>query len=282
MPLGQRGARARRAVPSVALTRPVGEHERFLEGRRLGGEAVVGVEDEGGTVEDELVLPAHLVRVNQRQLGLADAGDGAVETDVALVALEGRAVDRDHDLGTRFREAFGDLGEPHVLADHGAEADAAKRDRPRQACACEHPHLVEDPVVGELVLEALRCDLAALEQENGVVKLAVLDPGGSEQERRPAIGGRFRERLDGSPRLLLKHRLQHEVLGRVAGHDELGADHEVRTLGRRLGPRAQDQRPIALQIPHGGVELGERDGERIGHDRVSIDGGAGGLQRGLS
>ena len=152
----------------------------------------------------------------------------------------------------------------------------------RQARAREDPHLVEDPVIGELVLEALRCDLAALEQENGVVKLAVLDPGGSEQKRRPAIGGRCRERFHGRPRLLLKHRLEHEVLGRVAGHDELGADHEVRTLGRRLGPRAQDQRPIALQIPHGGIELGERDGERIGHDRVSIDGGAGGLQRGLS
>ena len=153
---------------------------------------------------------------------------------------------------------------------------------PGRPGACEHPHLVEDPVIGELVLVALRGDLAAFEQENGVVELAVLDPGGAEEERRSAIGGRRRERLHGSPRLLLKHRLQHEVLGRVAGHDELGADHEVRTLGRRLGPRAQDQRPIALQIPHGGVELGERDGERIGHGRVSIDGGAGGLQRGLS
>ena len=87
--LRQRGARAGLAGPAVALPRPAGERERLLEGRRLGGESVVRVEDEGGSVEDELVLPAHLVHVDQRQVRLADAGNGEVEAGVALVALEG-------------------------------------------------------------------------------------------------------------------------------------------------------------------------------------------------
>ena len=89
--LRQRRARARLAGPAIALARPAGEGERFLERRRLGGEAVVGVEHERGAIKDELVLPAHLVHVDQRQLRLADAGDGEVEPCVALVALEGRA-----------------------------------------------------------------------------------------------------------------------------------------------------------------------------------------------
>ena len=197
---------------------------------------------------------------------------------VALVALEGRAVDRDHDLGARFDEAFGDLGEPHVFADHGAEADAAKRNRPRQAGAREHPHLVEDAVVGQLVLVALHRDLAALEQERGVVELAVVDPGSADEERGPAVRGRCRERLHDGARLLLEHGLQHEVLGRVAGHHELGADHEVGALGLGLGAGAQDQRLVALQVPHGGVELGKRDGERVGHGRPVIHKGAGGCR----
>ena len=212
-PLRQRGARARLAGPAIPLAQPAGEGERFFEGGRLGGEAVVGVQHEGGTVEDEFVLPANLVHVDQRQVRLADAGDGEVEAGVALVALEGRAVDRDHDLGSRFRETFGDLGEPHVLADHGPEADAAKRYRPRQARARKDPHLVEDPVVGELVLVAACRDLAAVEQQRGIVELAVLDPGGAQEERRAAVGSRRGERLHGSPRLLLEHRLEHEVLG---------------------------------------------------------------------
>ena len=273
--VGQRGARAGRASPAIALPRPASEHESVLEGGRLGREAVVGVEDEGGTVEDELVLPADLVHIDQRQLRLADTGDGAVEADVALVALEGRAVDRDHDLGARFREALGDLGEPHVLADHDAEADAAKRNGPRQARARKHPHLVEDSVVGQLVLVAPRRDLAAFEQERGVVELAVVEPGGAEEECRPAVRSRGRERLDRRPRLGLEQRLEHEVLGRVARHHELGADHEVRALGRGLVAGAQDQRLVALQVPHGGVELGERDGERVGHGGPVIHKGAG-------
>ena len=278
----QCGARAGRAGPPVAFSRPAGEHDRFLKRRRLGGEAVVGVEHERSSVEDQFVLAAHLVRIDQRQLGLADAGNGAIEADILLVALKGRAVDDDHDFGARFHQALGDLGEPHVLADHGAEADAAKRDRPRQPGAREHPHLVEDAVVGQLVLVSSRRDLAAVEQERGVVELAVVDPGRADEERGPAVRGRCRECFHDGPRLLLEHRLEHEVLGRVAGHRELGADHEVGALGRGLGAGTQDQRLVALQIPHGGVELGECDGERVGHGRPVIHKGAGGCRPRLS
>ena len=256
----------------------MGEQQRLLEGRGLGAEAVVGAEHEGGAVEDQLVLPAHLVGVDQRQAGLTDERDGSVEAGVPLVALEGRAVDRDHDLGARFGEALGHLGKPKILAHHGAEAHAAKRDRPRQPGAGEHPLLVEDAVIGQLVLVAPRRDRAAVEQQHRVVEPAVVDPGGADEERRPAVRGRRRERLHRGLRLLLEHRLEDEVLGRVAGHHELGADHEVRAFRRGLGAGAQDQRLVALQVAHRGVELRERDGERVGHGRSVIHGEAGGCR----
>jgi len=78
---------------------------------RRGGVAqlVVGVDDEAGPVEDQFVLAAHLVDVDQRQAGLANAVDGVVEAQVVLVQLEGRAVGDDQDLGSRLGQGLGDV-----------------------------------------------------------------------------------------------------------------------------------------------------------------------------
>ena len=79
-----------------------------------------------------------------------------------------------------------------------------------------------------------------VEQRDGVVELAVLDPGQADQHRRAAVGGLARERLAGGAAGLLERRLQHQVLGRIAGEEQFRRQHEV---GAEAGaPRARAAR----------------------------------------
>ena len=69
------GRRALLACPALArradpLGRPARRHSvttsLFLPGRQRPGDRAVGIDDQGGAVEDELVLPAHLVEIDER------------------------------------------------------------------------------------------------------------------------------------------------------------------------------------------------------------------------
>ena len=71
---------------------PGDDRDRLLELRHLEGERAVGVEAEGAAVEDQLVLAAALVDVDQRQAGLDDAGERDLLADVGLALPVGRAV----------------------------------------------------------------------------------------------------------------------------------------------------------------------------------------------
>src|SRR6185437_7160893 len=69
-------------------------------------------------------------------------------------------------------------------------------------------------------------------------------------------------------------RLQHEILGRITGDEELGSDDEIGMRGFRLAPRIAQAAEIPGDIADGGIELGNEDTKRIGHDSLNIgDGG---------
>src|SRR3546814_16801119 len=87
--------------------------------------------------------------------GLDDALHGELDALLGLVQLVGRAVDDDEELGAGFLQAFADVGRPHVLADHDAEAHAAEARRAGQGAGTEHPLLLETAVVRPDVLGAL-------------------------------------------------------------------------------------------------------------------------------
>ena len=146
------------------------------------------MQPERGAVEHQLVLPADLVDVDQRQAALGDARDRDVEPHVVLVAPVGRAVRHDQDLGAGLGQALDHvLGRPtpDVLADRDADPHAAEIDRAGHRPRREHALLVEHAVVRQIDLEAHGRDRAAVEQAIGVVELAVLDPRRADQHAGP-------------------------------------------------------------------------------------------------
>src|SRR3546814_1048099 len=107
----------------MPLAPPVGEDDRLLPVLHLEGEAAVGVQDEGRSVEHDLVLSAHPVQIDERQPGFRYARDGQREADVVLVDLERRSVGNDENLRAGFGQALCDVRKPHVLADRNTKSE---------------------------------------------------------------------------------------------------------------------------------------------------------------
>jgi hypothetical protein len=60
-------------------------------------------------------------------------------------------------------------------------------------------------------------------------------------------------------------RLQHQVFRRITGDEQLGEQHQVRAVARRVGPRLARLGEIAGDIADSRVEL--RDGDADGAGR---------------
>lgn len=135
----------------VRVERPVGEipheHGRTFEQR------AVGVDDEAAAVEDEVVLAADLVHVDERRLHLGGAALRQFETNVGLALLVRGAVDRDERVDVASRE-FGDGTAilPDVLADGDAETRAVHVEHDGAFAGLEDAELVEHAVVRQEML----------------------------------------------------------------------------------------------------------------------------------
>jgi hypothetical protein len=105
--------------------------DALFECGQLRRDRKIGVERERRAVEHQLILPADLVEIDQRQTALGDAGNRDRQPQIVLVARIGRAVRHDKDFRAGLGEAFDDvlvflgLFEPDVLADGNADPDAA-------------------------------------------------------------------------------------------------------------------------------------------------------------
>ncbi len=245
----------------LTVTGPLGERQRRREPRRLGDQPAIGVERERGAIEHQLVLAADEVEVDQRQAGFRHPCHGKLHPVVLLAGLEGRRIDDDQELGTAFLEPLGNVGKPHVLADHGPETDSAtilevephrSGNRPRG----KHPLLVEHPVIRQLVLRPPPLDHTVGQQEDAIARaLSGLRPGSAKQD-----GGRprrrvRRQRIDQRRRALQQRRLEHQILERVAGERKLGKHDEIRASRTGVGMKPPDQRQIAVEVTDGGIAL---------------------------
>ena len=111
----------------------------------------------------------------------------------------------------------------------------------------------------------MACTAPGVEIRHRVIKAALLDPGRADQNRRAAIGGVLGKSFDRFHRILLERRLQHEIFRRIAGDIELAEEDEVGAGSVRLRSRRAGAREVARKIAHDRIELGQRDGEAIGH-----------------
>ncbi len=210
-------------MPAIAGALPSRRLDNFAKGRELEGQPAIGVEGKRGAIEDELVLAADLVDIDQRDAALGHAGDRDVETHLVLVTGVRRSVGHDHQLGARLAEAFHyvfvvtPFG-PNVLTDRKADAHASEIDGTGRRPGREQPPFVKHAVIREVHLQPHGGNDAAVEQAICVVELAAIEPGRPDQQRRTAAGCFPRKLLDLGAASRLKGRLEHEVLGRIARH----------------------------------------------------------------
>ena len=200
-----------------------------------------GIEREGRAVEHQLVLAAHLVDIEERQPALLDAGDGEGDALVALVALEGRAVDDDQHLGAAL--ATGSRSHRPTTYPRTPARRAARRGTamgPGARPGAEHALLVEDAVIRQIVFEAQRRDLAAVGEHarrcRACRPAATACRASTAGRRRGLAREPMHRRLAG----LDEGRLQHQILGRIARDEELACHHEI-------GARAAPPRPRAVR-----------------------------------
>ncbi len=155
------------------------------------------------------------------------------------------------------------VGAPDVLADADADVHAADDVQLEVLVARrEVAGLVEHGVVRQVALAVGADHLAAGAHGGGVeqilVGVDVADDGGAAA----GVLGELAERGFG---VLDELRLQHEVLGRIAGDRQLGECHDVATGRLGLVVGGEQLLDVAGEVADSGVELGERHPQH-GHD----------------
>ena len=80
------------AAPAVLRAAPMRDRHLLLELAHLERQRPVRIEGEGRPVKHQFVLPAQLVRIDQRQVGLDHLADHHLVAPVRLAAIIGRAV----------------------------------------------------------------------------------------------------------------------------------------------------------------------------------------------
>ena len=80
------------------------------------------------------------------------------------------------------------------------------------------------------------------------------------------------KRLDGGAASGLERRLEHQILGRIAGDEQLGKSDDVGVVFGGVRPRGAGALEIAGDVAHDRVELRDGNGKTIGGALVHGDG----------
>src|SRR5690606_7960591 len=283
--VGVQLGRARAARRTVGRQVP---HEQVLDelrGGRDDGARRVG--DERAAVEHEVVLAADEVDVRDGRAHLARAPRGEVGADVALALLVRGAVEHEQQVEPvpRLveRRHLGDRAAllPDVLADRDAHAAALDLDDRGGLAGREDAELVEHAVVRQVVLvvrglhhAVAQHDRAVRREVRGRARRLALGgaraargarrPDRAQHDRDPAQPPGAEARRDvrgGVPRRATERRAQGEVLDRVPGEGHLGERDELRARRRRLAGALEDERGVAVEVPHARVDLCQRDAQ---------------------
>ncbi len=271
------GAACRASTRQVEVDHEQGLVELGRPGQHLPGRG----DHDRVAVEDQVVLPADHVHVGQGAAGLRGPAGDQLAADVVLLAFVGRAVEHQQQFGPR-RAGQRDRAAllPQVLADGDRDVDATHPHHSQVAPGHEDPELVEDAVVGQVVLGIAGHHLTAHQHRGAVLRLTLghPDPDGRchvvavpvavavhpvevahhhRQVAQPVGGQVGGERLQGVPAGVDEGGAQSEVLDRVAGEHHLGEGGQVRAgVGGRASP-PPDQRGVAGQVADGRVHLGQ-------------------------
>ena len=176
----------------------IGDEHDLAVLRGPGDDAPIAVDHQRGPVEDELVLPADQVDVDDRAAGLARPLGQHQLAPAHLARVVGRAVDVDDELGAG-PPSGGDraVGHPRVLADGQGDPHAADAEQlGRPGAGREVALLVEDLVVRQPLLAIGADDPAVGAHGHGVEQVGPGAVDESDDGRAPpARGGDAIERV---------------------------------------------------------------------------------------
>ncbi len=232
----------------------------LLEPRSRGHDGPPAVHHVGAAVEDQVVLPSHLVHVDEGAPGLARPPPEEGLPLLPLPGVEGGGGEVQDEFGPprRQRRDRPPL-DPEVLAHGNPHLSSREPPHPRGAVGDEVALLVEDVIRGKAPLP-LGPDPPAVFEESRSVQaalLALLDEPHDGREA-PGLGEEVRH---GPPVLLHEPGDLHEVLGGVTRDRQLREDHETGPPGPGLPEGLRDFPEVPLQVAHDGVGLGQGDAE---------------------
>jgi hypothetical protein len=253
------------------------DEQRLLEERRPRQHRAVGAEERRGAVEQQGVVPAHLVHVGHRSAVAAGRGGEHPLPQRWLPHGVGRGREVHHQRGPAGDELANwvalvaralpeALVVPDVLADGEPEPEpeALGRGSGAPRGGQEVARLVEDVVGRQEGLPAHRGHATSLDERHGVVEPGGRSPGGPLREAHreghaPGPGGRLRQVAE--RRLAAVEELGEieEVARRVAAERELREHHQRRPGGARALYPVADLGCVPVEVPDGGVDLGEGD-----------------------
>jgi len=236
----------------------VDEQHILAKCRGVSANGPLGVDGERVAVEEQLIVAADEVAKRHRNLVAPRVSGDERDPAIRLALLERRRAEiHDHVRAgrreLRNRIALVSRRRPRVLADRDADLVAPDLDRGGGLRPGEPAALVEHVVVGQKPLEQ-RLDPAVMDEQRGVIQLAVVLDGTADQQRRQ-VGARA-QRLErgGGPRE--ERPLVEQVARHVAAEAQLGEHDEV-----RVQPFCRGQNPleVAVEVSNGRIDLRQRD-----------------------
>ena len=254
--------------------REIAQHQIFFKRPRGRDHLSGAVHGEAGSIEDQLVVAAHLVHVDHG-LSVAPRG-GAVNTpaDGALAQVVGRGVDADEHLGSG-REQFLDgvalieavLPEaavvPGVFTNGERHRSAAQRAQILALRRAEVARFVEHVVVGQQHFALPEQNFAALNQRRPVHRLLagfrLRAPHVTADDAQAEIRGFARQAFQLALRAFDETGFFHQIARRVAGEGELGKHHHFGAASGGIARGADHAVDVPREVPHGGIELRQSD-----------------------
>ncbi len=229
--------------------------------------AARGIGDERPAVEDQLVVAADLVHERDRHAVTRGEPRDHAAPLARLVGVPRRARGIEDQVGARRGELADRIQfvllrfDPGVLAHGQAERDLrGKLNRRARRRRREPAPLVEHVVGGQMGLRAHGFAASAAQQHAGVVERAALTLDRHDRADRDRHVARCRgERVELAQLIAHEAVALEQVHRRIPREHHLGGEQQVRALACRLRRGLLDQAAVAGEIPHGRIQLGERD-----------------------
>ena len=218
----------------------------------------LGADHQALAVEDELVLPPHKIGVDD--VGPVVGGPGLEHRlpDLPLAGVEGRGRQVHDHLGIAVQGLVvkGPLGVPDVLADIDSDGRVPVADQGIGASRLEVAVLVEDPVVGKILLALDPHKPAAVDDGGRIVDVVgLLHEAHDDQKLRSHV----EEGRENLAVLLQKGRLEKEVLRRIARDGKFRKGRNIKGFGHGALKMVADPRGISLEIAHHRIHLEKPD-----------------------